>query len=333
MSKLLLILLLFMGTTVVNAHPSYGIAVDDEGAIYFADIIHNGRGSVWKLTSEGNLELLLSNFHAHNLILTANQELITAQGEEWHTLLRLKPNGIKDTLYHTANFREFNGGNYTFTSTGNIVFGIDNFLWVINSEGKKRKLSDHMFGWNQIIHAHENGYIYATDIGDSTGKIYQIDQAGKALVYAAGLLTHLPRGYDKHQDVLLGMTSDGNGNLYVAETAGQRIIKILTDGSHETFYRSKDDYFPTGLDFSNNQTYILEFKMKGGNAGPRITRVDSAGGRKVVFDFETHHKKVSPIVAPNTPNSGTFLWVLGMVLIMVIGVIVFLKMKLHAPAT
>ena len=38
--------------SLLMAHPSWGIVVDSEENIYFADIFHNGRGSIWKLRKD-----------------------------------------------------------------------------------------------------------------------------------------------------------------------------------------------------------------------------------------------------------------------------------------
>lgn len=39
----------------MNAHPAWGILVDKDRNIYFADIAHKGMGYVRKLTNKGEL--------------------------------------------------------------------------------------------------------------------------------------------------------------------------------------------------------------------------------------------------------------------------------------
>ena len=215
MNKYLLLFtgFIFMSLTSI-AHPSWGIVVDKNKNIYFADIAHNGRGSVWKLTKEGKLELLFKDFHAHNVNLDNNGNLITAHGEmDEHTMIRLHANGFIDTLFHANDYRIFNGGNCTYTPKGEIIFSANHYLWRLNEQGVKEKISKHYFEWNQTIYVDEDGNYYAPDIGDGKGKLVKIDTNGIAEVIAQNLITKINRPYDKHADVLMGITKGCDGNL------------------------------------------------------------------------------------------------------------------------
>ena len=114
---------------ILSAHPSWGIVVDHERNIYFADITHNGRGSVWKLNHSEKLELLLSDFHAHNVNLDKNGNLVTAHGEGDHTMIRMTNGQLLDTLYQKFNWDEFFGGNCAYSKSGNIYFVINHYIW------------------------------------------------------------------------------------------------------------------------------------------------------------------------------------------------------------
>ena len=111
----IVIIILMLIAMPVQAHPAWGIVVDDKGNIYFADILHNGLGSVWKFTTEGTLELVLGDFHAHNLSLDNQGMLVVANGENHQTMLRLLGNNRYDTLITTHDFTNFNGGNCAYT--------------------------------------------------------------------------------------------------------------------------------------------------------------------------------------------------------------------------
>lgn len=267
----------------LSAHPAYGIVVDKHRNIYFADIHHNGRGSVWKLHNTGKLELLLSDFHAHNMAIDDEGNIYTAHGEGDHTMVRISKNSI-DTLHRSWDHRDFFGGNCTY-SKGAIYFSASHYIWQIR-DGKKRKFNDHYLEWNQSIYADPDGVIYATDKATNGGSIIKMDQEGNCKVIASNLITKLDhRPVDKHNDVLLGITKGCDNFMYVAETAGRRIAKINADGSHETFYRPDDGWSPVGLDFFSGDAYVLEYHIDG-NKGPRITRIKEDLKSEVIFEYK-----------------------------------------------
>ena len=274
----------------LQAHPSWGISLDKHRNIYFADIGHNGMGSVWKFTNKGELKLLLSDFHAHNVNLDKAGNLITAHGEGTHTMIRILSNGQLDTLHHATNYKAFNGGNCAYTPDGEIIFGISKYIWKIGPDGKKQKVSDHRFEWNQTIYADEEDYIYGPDIGRDNGALIKIAPDGKATVIATNLISKLDRPKDKHNDVLLGITKGCDGQIYICELAGQRVVKIQENVSPITFYKSEGDWFPSAIDFFAGDAYILEFKhTSSGMEGPQLVKIDEAGNKAVLFNYQTYH--------------------------------------------
>ena len=67
MRYLVILLIAIVFSLPVKAHPSYGLAMDSLGNLYFSDIAMNGRGTVWRLNAEMELEELFREFHAHSL--------------------------------------------------------------------------------------------------------------------------------------------------------------------------------------------------------------------------------------------------------------------------
>lgn len=308
MKKILSLTVALVFSQLTYAHPSWGIVVDEYENIYFADILHNGMGSVWKLTNKGKLELLLENFHAHNVSLDADGNLVAAHGENNHTMVRLKADGRIDTLYHRLNHKEFNGGNCTYTPFGEIVFAAENYLWRVNQFGEKEKVSAYKFGWNQTVYADDYGNYYAPEIGEGIGKLIRIDSTGKSQIIATNLITKSDRPFDRHADILMGITLGCDGHVYVAELAGKRIIKVLENQETETFYTSNDDWFPTGIDFFSGNAYILEYKSKNGHEGPRITKIDESGVTTELFYYDTYAEEE---LVPSTNKNNHILWWMG----------------------
>jgi hypothetical protein len=299
-------------------HPAWGICVDDEGYIYFADIHHNEMGSVWKLSPDGGLELLFKNFHAHNVSLDSKGNLYTAHGEGDHIMIkRSKCGGQIDTLFITQNHNDFFGGNCTYAKN-KIYFGIGHFIWYLDENGKRKKFNPQYLEWNQALFMSKSGSIYAPDIGIEGGVLYRLNPNGSSEIVAKNLLTKLShREIDKHQDVLLGMGEDEDGNIYIAETAGKRIIKIAKNKTVSDFYISKGEWMPTAITFSGGETYILEYKSKRENFGPQIVKVDANGNNSVIlfnYDIYSESKKDSTPTQPqkNEENDINYLvWVIG----------------------
>jgi sugar lactone lactonase YvrE len=273
--------------------------------------------------------LLLSDFHAHNVSLDTDGNLVTAHGEGHHTMVRVAGNKVTDTLFTSLSFEEFNGGNCTYTSNGDIIFGIEHFLWRIDKDGKKSKLSDFRFEWNQTVFSDTEGNYYAPDIGRDHGAVIKIDPEGNGRVIATNLISNLDREYDKHNDVLLGIGKDTSGWLYIAETAGKRIIKFNEEGEQHTFYTSERDWFPNGITFFNGDAYILEVKMDNGYEGPRIKRISSDGASEVIFNYDTYKNPESTISNNKEEEDNVnLIWLyIGLIGIVVVALVIYRKLR------
>jgi len=302
-------------TAQLMAHPSWGLVVDQDRNIYFADIAHNGMGSVWKLTNEGELELLLSDFHAHNVSLDHDGSIITAHGEGSHTLVRVKQNRKIDTLYHTLDYKEFFGGNCTWSAKeGNVVYSLRDHKYIraLDLNGNQKNVGNYEFIWNQSVYVATDGTIYATEIGRDNGCIVKIDTLGTASFIAKDLITKLDREKDKHNDILLGITEGCDGHIYVAETAGRRIVKILNDGHHETFYKSDQAWMPTAIDFFSGDAYILEYKDGRQTIGPQIVKIDESGRKSIVFNYDNYLSNENTTIKEKKNT----LWLIGILTIL-----------------
>ena len=255
MRTLAALFLLLSTCTSLSAHPPWGIAVDKTGNIFFTDIAHNGRGSVWMVGPDGTVKLLLSDFHSHNVNLMPNGDLVVAHGEETHTLVRLSFNATRtdvvsiDTLISTTDIKQFNGGTTYTAPSGNTFFQIDKYIWKLDARGRSQRVSRFKLEWNQCLYVDATDVVYAPDIGRGNGQIYKVKPGGGHELVADDLISKLDRPRDRHNDVLLGMAMDAMGDLYVCELAGKRVVKIDADGGKSTFYRGKDNWAPTGLTF------------------------------------------------------------------------------------
>ncbi len=301
------VFLVCFSTGFLTGHPSYGIVVNKHRNIYFADLTHHGDGTVWKLSKEGVLTALFKDFHCHNIMLDNDDNLLaeyveqTGENDYNAFLIRLLPDGRIDTLWNEVT------GNCGIALSGNIYF-TDEYLWKRTPSGVITKHSDRPLHWVQSIYVDDEENIYLPDKGIDNGILLKFDQYGNANPIATGLISRLDRPRDKHNDCILGLTKGCDGHIYLTETAGQRVIKILDNQQTTTFYKSDGDWFPTGIDFFAGEAYILEYKNKGGNAGPRITKVDEAGNKTELFNYD-HARKGTVIPSKDRTDNSLQWWV------------------------
>ena len=276
-----------IGILSLSAHPSYGIRVGEDGTVYFADVMHLGRGALWALRPDGRLDTLMRDFHAHSLAFDENGLLYAAHGEEPHLLISFLPLGEDDTLIATDDEERFFGGNWAMSPSGEVYFGINNRVWRY-SDSISEPVTDLHLEWTQSLFVDTKGRIYATEIGSYNGELWRIDPEDSTYhVIASDLITTRPdRTRKRHEDVLCGISQDAYGNIYVAETAGRRIIRIDTSGCVSTFYVSRDHWFPTGVAFHNDIAYVMEVGYDSAWVGPRILKVDPDGDRTVLVEID-----------------------------------------------
>ncbi|REK02953.1 MAG: hypothetical protein DWQ43_06350 [Acidobacteria bacterium] len=270
----------------IFAHPAWGIEVDKQRTVYFADISHNGRGTVWKLTRDGTLTALLKDFHAHSVNLDSDGRPVTAHGEERdNRLVRILNATRSETLFMSQDWDRFFGGNSFYSKKGNIYFGMKN-IWQVHPKGNTRKFNDHTFEWIQSIYIDDEEKAYAVDKAVLGGALYRLSNEGSAEILAQDLISASPGPVDLHNVVATGITKGCDGKMYVTESVGRRVVKINDDGTSETFYRSADDWFPTGIDMFAGDMYVLEYKNNGIDRGPRITKIDELGKISVLVEVK-----------------------------------------------
>ncbi|NNF34128.1 MAG: hypothetical protein HKN68_08470 [Saprospiraceae bacterium] len=295
MHRFLLLLIIVVLNQIVSAHPAYGIVMDHQGNLYFTDIMHNGRGTLWKLDKNKKLTAVLKNFHAHNVNVDSGGNIYSAHGEDTHTLIRIAASGSIDTLIMTEDMTEFFGGSCTVSPDGQIYFGIDKKVWLWTPEGN-RAINAQDLKWNQGFYVDENETIYATDIGRGAGgSLVEIRKDGTSHIIAEHLIDVGDRDFDPTSEVLLGVNKDEEGNLYVADLGGKRIAQITPEGIVKTHYQSGSDWNPSGIFINEGEEYILEIGNDG--QGPRIIK-KVGSTTEVYFDYATHHNHPQVFTRP-----------------------------------
>ena len=132
----------------INAHPSWGIVVDQKGNIIFSDLEH-----IWQITPDGKLEKRVANRHTHELYLDAEGKLWGTDSEylsatdEWRNQLWYQQGAeLKEAIPWVKGFEEFGGSNFVVQSDGTIIFPYQNQLYQRSLNGETSLYTDFKFG-------------------------------------------------------------------------------------------------------------------------------------------------------------------------------------------
>lgn len=193
-----------------------------------------------------------------------------------------------DTICVESDYTDFNGGNCYVSPSGRVFFSAEHFIWEKLPDGSRKKVSDQYLEWNQTVFVDQHDHIYVPDIGILNGALFEIDPKGNSVCIASDLIKTLNRPRDRHDDVILGIQKDASGNLYIAEKAGRRVIKISQDGTRSEYYVSPEGYFPTAVCFHDQGAYILEYNDSDPNLYAIIRQIDHSGSVSTYFDMSAY---------------------------------------------
>lgn len=72
--------------------------------------------------------------------------------------------------------------------------------------------------------------------------------------------------------------------MLLAYYGNSRVLKVLKDGTIEEIYFAKGDWYPTGIEYHNNNLFILEegHAPEDGPTALRIIKLNSEGKGKIL---------------------------------------------------
>lgn len=305
--------LLIFSFYCVDAHPSWGIVVDQKGNIIFSDLEH-----VWQITPDGKLEKRLSGRHTHELYLDAegilwgtDSEYLSATDEWRNQLWYQQGTELKEAIPWVKGFEEFGGSNFVVQPGGRMVFPYQNQLYQRSHTGETRLYASFKYGRLCTIHGLEDGRILVSDSSED-GKLYQVDTTGQSQLLASGLKELEPENpplKEARFNLFYGLR-EKNEQIYLANSGSRRILKIDMDGQFSTFFTSEMPWYPVGICFEKDTTYILEWGFTNTNIGPRILRKTSTSGFKEIYNHQDKVVKLGLIEVPETPRNLQWLWAL-----------------------
>ena len=296
-----------------HAHEGWGIVVDRAGAVYFADIPAN---AVWKVSREGKVEKVVANKHSHALVLDSSGALY---GTNPHLTLPIRsvwrraPDGsLADLLPPTENL-PLGLQSFTRDDAGTVYSAS---AWDAHAPEVvllRRSPDGHIspVAGGAVGHADGTGRA-ARFLGidgmawGPYGLLYLTDGPYVRRVGPDGSVTTLGGGpvtERRLDEDLLGIAVDSGGNVYVADNAGRRIVRITPTGTVSTAHTTGSIWTPTGIAVAGDGLYVLEhlrmpLAILGDLAvGPylRVRRV-SPGGEATVL-ARLWGRRTIPVVA------------------------------------
>ena len=301
---LTLYIFLFLNASSILAHPSWGIVVDDNGCIYFADVMHNGDGTLWRLDpNTEELEAVFKKFHAHQIYINNKNEIFAGiaiwrtdeiEGEGHNYLFKYETNTkTLDTLLFTDDWDEYHGQNFALSNDyKNIYFSMNKQLHVKPLNGKTRPLLNKKFDRICTLTTDAVGNLWITDSRYDNGTLFKWNENEGLIEVSNNLMPQNPTNpifEEKNHQLFYGIAFSHDQKPLVTENANRTITKINNNGIHEIVYTSELYWNPTGVYYKNGNYYIMEVGYKKGHLGPRIVIADKNFKVKTVYgiDFDT----------------------------------------------
>lgn len=305
------LLVSFLPTGVVQAHPGDGIVITPDGTIYFADV---SRETIWKWTADDKLTEVRNNCWTHSLYFSSDGSLYYERevpGEDFWpaSLWKMTPQGKHVRIIQPqADRSQFAGGPFVIDEEGGVYFG-----HVPRGLKRSRLMKRSMAGEVSVVSGLGTGELFKDGSRDTAtirmitgmtrgpdGSIYFADRDrirrltsdGMLTTVASGLLDEKPsdppqkRGPPTTINRLYGLTVAKDGTVYVAYHSGRRVIRIAKDGRTRNVYQTSRPWAPVGVAIHKGALYVLDSGPRPGSwgeSGPRIVRVDLATGKSAVI--------------------------------------------------
>lgn len=287
-----LVVLSFLAATEAGAHPSWGIAVDHQGQVYFSDL-----KTVWKIDARGGVSVFRESAdrHTHELnvdeagnVYGADNSYEPSTKRFFSAIWRMTPAGsfsyllspTDDPPEGTGIWRDREGNTYhatTFPGTELLLLkrGTDGRVTVLagNSEAAR--------SYRQGVPYSLGGMAFGTD-----GALYFTHGANVSMIAPGGALTPLARnltierasanrGAAGSPTQLFGITVDAQRNVFVADYGNRRVQKITPQGQTATVLSAEEHWFPTGVAARGADLYILEMGETSSHAslGTRVRKL------------------------------------------------------------
>jgi hypothetical protein len=270
LGHLILIAVTCLAVVESNAHPSWGIAVDRRGQVYFSDL-----RTVWKIDIHGKLSEFRAKGagHVHELkvdeegnVYGAENTYEAATERFFSAIWKMTPAGEQSYILAptesppkgTSIWNDRSGNTYL------TAFYPDDDLLVLKRArngtvstlvGNQRAAQ----GYRQAIPYGAGGIAVVAD-----GSIYFAHGANISKITAEGRFEALDR--NTSPDIVpgaskasyFGIATDAQGNVVAADYGKRRVIRVTPDKKLVPLLSVEKPWHPTGVAVRGNDLYILE---------------------------------------------------------------------------
>jgi hypothetical protein len=273
----------------VIAHPGSGIVVDRLGQIYFLD---TGSG-LWRMDTRGAFTHL-SPLRNHWVAIDESNAFTQARlpvdsGRDWV----ITAAGSNPTMLISTDFPLVIGqdGNLYYPSARESSVRIlrktptgspTSFVTL------PRSVAGAALGWINGITTGPEGSLYYTE----NSAVRRITRDGRVSTIATvtALAGRPATPGSESSPYLRGLKVNANGVVYVAETAGGRVLKITPDGKTSTVLQLDNPWAPTDVAVFGSDLYVLEFSHDAGDDRttwmPRVRKITPDGRSTVIVTID-----------------------------------------------
>jgi sugar lactone lactonase YvrE len=299
-AAILAIASLALPARTASAHPSSGIVVDQQGQVFFQDIVG---GAIWKIDTQGNLTKYYDR-------LGGNWMALDSDGSFEHADLtlvkRITPSGAKPTLLVAdggAPIVVHPHGNlyygHTFLGGPEVSFGLTRIaadgkqtLFARDLKDALEKMDDGVFGLAVGL----NGSIYVS----TWDAVLKVDKDGRLTTVVRTVVVNdcdedpADHKASNRLPCLRGLAVDARGTVYAAATSCHRVLKIAPDGRVESVLRAERPWSPTGVAVHGGAVYVLEYTNANGGPDegwlPRVRRLEPDGRVATLATISRRHR-------------------------------------------
>jgi hypothetical protein len=233
----------------VTGRNGRALQVDDEGYLYGTHQDASGRVSMWRADGSGHVADLSHAEvpeYGHAFVVDDDGEVIASSGRDKRSGVRLLRAGEHEQTVVAGGawgFRDGAGASARFFPIGGMTRTADGDLLVTSGASVRRVASD--------------------------GSVRTVVANDRLLQPRSSLLSRLFFDVQGH---LSGIAVGARGEIYVANTARDAVVRINADGTTEDIVTCDHGWKPTGVATANGALYVLEY----GN-GVRVRRIDAQG--------------------------------------------------------
>lgn len=315
--------LLLLTAVRVQAHPSWGIAVDRQGQVYFSDL-----KTIWKIDAQGRASVLrTSENHVHDLNIDEAGNLYGAENSYepatkrfFSAIWKMTPAGefsyllapTDDPPEGTSIWKDRDGNMY---HTGYYP-GRELLILRRTPGGDLTVLAGNRAAareYRQGVPYSVGGIAFGTD-----GTLYFTYGANAGKATTQGAFTQLARNLVVEKDSgnksdagsatqLMGIAVDAQGNAFIADYGNRRVLKITPDGQTSTPVRAEENWFPTGLTMKGGELYILEIGQTSpyNPLGTRVRKLTPDGKVSVLATVGENGKPAGSNAPPSSAENSS----------------------------